>query len=106
MSGDEDHIGVGFGHSRGNGADSGFGHQFDADLGPGIDLFEVVNQLGQILNAVDVVMGRGGNEHDPGGGPAEGGDEWRDLVAGELAAFTGLGSLSNLDFQFRGAGEI
>ena len=106
VSGDEDHIGMGFGDSRGNGADSSFGYKFDADLGPGINLFEVVNQLGEILNAVDVVMGRGRNQHDAGGGAAEGGNQGRDLVARELTAFAGLGSLGNLDFQFRGAGQI
>ncbi len=37
---------------------------------------------------------------DPGLGMTESGNQASDLVAGELAPFAGLGSLSHLDFNF------
>ena len=58
MAGDLNHIGVGFGHTGGDGADADLGHQLHAHLGGGVHLVEVVDQLGQILNRIDVVVGR------------------------------------------------
>ena len=40
----------GLGHPGGNGADPRSGDQFDADLGLGVDLLEVIDQLRQILD--------------------------------------------------------
>ena len=34
------------------------------------------------------------------------GDEFRDLVAGKLAAFAGLGALGDFDFEFFSVGQI
>ena len=42
------------------------GHQLDADAGPGVGGLEVVDQLRQILNGVDIVVGRRGDEAHPG----------------------------------------
>ena len=57
MAGDLDHIGVGLGHAGGDGADADLGHQLDAHLGGGVHLMEIVDQLGQVLDRIDVVMG-------------------------------------------------
>ena len=55
---DQDQIGLAFGHPRGHGADPHLGDKLDVNPGSGIGVFQIVNQLGQILDGVDVVMGR------------------------------------------------
>ena len=106
MPGDENDVGVGLGHSGSDGADSGFGDQLDTDPGPRIDLLEVVDQLGQIFNRVNVVVRGRTDQGDAGLGVAQLGDDAVDLVAGKLAALSGLGTLGHLDFEFLGAGEV
>ena len=51
-------IGLGLGHTGGNGADAGRGDQLDTDFCVRVDLFQVINQLRQIFNRIDVVMRR------------------------------------------------
>ncbi len=83
-----------------------FGNELDADLGAGIDLLEVVNELGEVLDAVNVVVRRRGDEGDAGSAAPELRDHGADLVAGNLAAFARLGTLRHLDLDFRRAGEV
>ena len=40
-----------------DGADTHFRHQLDIDAGIAVGVLEVVDQLGQVLNGVDVVVG-------------------------------------------------
>ncbi len=58
MPRDEDHVRLGFGHACGNGSDPHLGDQLDADAGLVIGVLQVVDQLGQILDGIDIVMGR------------------------------------------------
>ena len=37
---------------------------------------------------------------------AQAGNEFGDLVAGQLAAFSGLGALGDLDFELFGVGQV
>jgi hypothetical protein len=106
VAGDEDDVGVGLGHPGGDGADAGFGDELDADAGARVDLLQVVDELGQILDRIDVVVRRRRNQLHAGLGAAEARDEGVDLVAGQLAALAGLGALGHLDFDFLGAGEV
>ena len=59
MAGDLNHVGVGLGHPGGNGANADFRHQLDRHLGGGMSLVQVVNELGQVLDGIDVVVRRG-----------------------------------------------
>ena len=106
MTCDENDIGVGFGHASGDGTDASLSDQFDAYLGARIDLFEVVNKLGEIFDAINIVMGRGRDEGDARSGSAKRGDEWGYFVARKLTPFAWLGALGNLDFEFGGTGQI
>ncbi len=56
MSGNGDVVGISLGHAGGNGSNSHFGNQFHTNARLGIHLLEIVNQLGNVLDAVDVVM--------------------------------------------------
>ena len=58
VAGNLDHIGIGLGHASGDRADTNLGHQLHRHLGSGMDLVQVVDQLGQVLNGIDVVVGR------------------------------------------------
>ncbi len=71
-----------------------------------VDLLEVVDELGQVLDGVDVVVGRRGDQADAGLGVAQAGDLLGDLVAGQLAALAGLGALGHLDLQLVGVDQV
>ena len=82
VAADEDDVGLAFGHPGRHRAHAHFGDQLDVDAGLGIGVFQVVDQLGQILNGVDVVVGRGRNEAHTGGRMAHVGNPGIDFVAG------------------------
>ena len=74
---------------------------FTAMRACGVDVLQVVDELGQIFDGVDVVVRRRRDEAHAGDGVPRLGDDFIDLVAGQLAAFAGLGALRHLDLQVR-----
>src|SRR5690606_19423130 len=90
VAGDEHHVGVGLGDACGDGAHAGLGDQLDVHPGLRVGVLEVVDELGEVLDGVDVVVRRRRDEADAGGGVPGLGDPGVDLVAGQLAAFAGL----------------
>ena len=79
---------------------------FTHDPGVGVDLLQVVDELGQVLDRVDVVVRRRRDQGDAGRGVAQAGDLDRDLEARQLAALAGLGTLGDLDLQLPGGVEV
>ncbi len=106
VAGDEDDVGVRLGDAGGDGAYADFRDELDGDARFGIDVLEVVDQLGEIFDGVDVVVRRRRDESDAGDGVPRSGDDFVDLVAGKLAAFAGLCALRHLDLQFVGVDEV
>ncbi len=106
MTADGDDVGASLGDAGGDDADSGAGNELDADASAGIDGAQVVDQLREVLDAVNVVMRRRRNERRAGSGVADARDVFADFFGGELAAFTGLGALRHFDFDFFGMDEI
>ncbi|MNM77887.1 hypothetical protein D3C81_897620 [compost metagenome] len=94
---DGDEVRVGLGHAAGDGADAGLGDQLDRHQAVRVDLLDVEDELGQILDGVDVVVGRRGDQGHAWHGVAQFGYLGRHLVTGQLATFAGLGALSHLD---------
>ena len=92
--------------SGGDGSDSGPCDKFDADFSTRIDLFEVVDELGEVFDGVDIVMGRRANEGDAGGGVPEFGDHFGNFESGELTSFSGFCPLSDFDFDFVAVIEV
>ena len=86
VSGDLDHVGVSLGDARGDGADPLAAHELDRYSGAGIDALEVEDQLGEVFDGVDVVVGWGGDQRHTGRAVAQGGDLGGDLVTGELSS--------------------
>ena len=106
VAADEHHVGVGLGHAGGDRADADLGHELDADARVLVRVLEVVDQLGQVLDRVDVVVRRRRDEADAGRGVAHLGDPGIDLLARELAAFAGLGALGHLDLQLARVDQV
>ena len=65
----------------------------DADPGSWVGALEVIDELGEILNGVNVVMGGRGNEANTRGGVTSLCDISLDLSTWQLATLTGLCSL-------------
>ena len=106
MSADKHHIGIGFGYAARHSAYPGLGDQLHADPRARVDLSEVVDQLRQVLNRIDIVMGRGRNQRDAFHGAADAGNEWSHLVSGQLPPLAGFRALRHLDFQFLGSDQV
>ena len=103
---DGDMVGARLGDARGDRADADFGDELDRDLAVRIDVLEVVDELRQILDRIDVVMRRRRDQADARRRMPHARDGRVDLVAGQLAAFAGLGALRHLDLHHVGVDEI
>ena len=99
VAGDQDDVGVRFGDARGDGADARPADQLHRDLGVRIDLLQVIDELGQILDRIDVVVRRRADQGHARRGVAQPRDHLRHLEAGQLPALAGLGALGDLDLQ-------
>ena len=105
-AGDQDDLRAGLGHAGGNGADARFAHQLDVDGGAAVGALQVIDQLRQIFNGIDIVMGRRGDQSHAGGGVAALCHPWINLAAGKLAALAGLCALRHLDLDLLGGNQI
>ena len=99
VSGDQHGIGLGLGDPRGHGTHARLGNQFDRHVGVRVGVLQVEDELLDVLDGVDVVMGRGRDQGHARRGEANAADVPVHLVSGKLAAFPGLGPLGDLDLQ-------
>ena len=86
--------------------DAHLGHELDGDPGVRVGVLEVVDQLGQVLDGVDVVVRGRADQAHARSRVADLGDPGVDLVPGQLAALAGLGALGHLDLDLAGAHEV
>ena len=94
LAGDEDHVGMAFGHACGHGSHPVLGDQLDVDASPRVGHLQVMDELLEILDGIDVMVGRRGDELDPRCGAPDLGDPGRNLGAGKVATLPRLGSLA------------
>ena len=106
VAGNGDQVRAGLHHARGNRADARMRHQLHRDQRGRIDLPQVEDQLGQVLDRIDVVVRRRRDQADARLGVAQPRDHLVDLVPGQLAAFAGLGALRDLDLQHFGVDQV
>ena len=106
VAADQDPVGVALGDPRRDRPHAGGGHELDRDLGVRVGVLQVEDELGEVLDAVDVVMRRRRNQPDARRAVAGLGDEAVDLVAGELPPFARLGSLRHLDLDLDRVGQV
>ena len=97
---------AGLGHARRDRADTAVRDELDPDPRGRVDRAQVGDELGEVLDRVDVVVRRRADVALAGLAAPEGGDVGRRLAPGELAALAGLGALRDLDLELVGAGEV
>src|SRR5439155_8220641 len=98
--------GVRFRDASRDSAHAGFRDELHADTCGRIHLLEVVNQLRQILDRIDVVMWRRRDQGYADDRVPQSRDEIGDLVPRQLAAFTGLRALRDLDLELVRPDEV
>jgi hypothetical protein len=103
---DENVISLGFGNTGSDDTNTSLGDELDRDTSAGVGALEIVDQLLEVLNRVDVVVGRRTNEADTRSGVTGLSDRARDLVAGKLTTLTRLSTLSHLDLELIGISEV
>ena len=106
VAGDGHMVRMGLGDPGGHGAHADLGDQLDGDARPGIDVLQVMDELGQVLDRVDIVVRRRRDQAHARGGVTHPGDPGADLVAGQLTALAGLGALGDLDLDVVGVHQI
>ena len=99
VAGDGDHVRMRLRNPGRHGADAGACDQLYAHARGGVDLLQVVDELGEILDGVDVVMRRRRDQGHPRRRVPEPRDQLGDLVARQLSALAGLCALGDLDLQ-------
>ena len=103
---DRDLVRAALGDAGGDGAHACQRAELDGDARVGVGVLEVEDELGQILDGVDVVVGRRRDQADAGRGLAHLRDPGIDLLAGQVAALAGLGALGHLDLDLDGASQV
>ncbi len=106
MTTDQDDIGAALGHAGRDRADAGLGHQLHRHCGTRVGLLEIVDQLRQVLDAVDIVVRRRRDQLDPRRGMADARDLLGHFVARQLATLARLGPLRHLDLQLARRGQV
>ena len=106
VAGDQDVVGVGLRHARRHRADADLGRELDRDARARVGAAQVVDQLLEVLDRVDVVVRRRGDQRDTRRRRADLADVAVDLVAGQLAALAGLRALRHLDLDLVGVREV
>ena len=105
-SGNDYQVGFGLGYTCGHCSDSTLCHEFHADACIGVDIAKIEDQLGQVLDGIDVMVRRGRDEGNARDGMARAGDDTVDLVSRQLAAFSRLCTLSDLDLYLFRVDEV
>ena len=99
-------VGLALGDARRDRADADLGDELDRHQRLRVDVLEIEDELLQVLDRIDVVVRRRRDQADALRRMAHLGDHRVDLVAGQLAAFAGLGALRHLDLHHVGVDEI
>ena len=99
VAGNHKMISLGLGDSCGNRAHTDFRYQFDADACLAVCVLQVVNQLRDILNRIDIVMGRRADQTHARSRVSDSGDLFVHFAARQLASFARFGALSDLDLK-------
>ena len=106
VPGQVDVVGARLDDARGDRPDPAARHELDPDPRRRVDRPQVGDELGEILDRVDVVVRRRADERLARLGPAERGDLGRRLLARQLTALARLGALGDLDLELVGPGEV
>ena len=106
VTGDGDLVGAALRHARGDGAHACQRAQLHGHARIGVGVLQVEDELRQVLDGVDVVMRRRGDQAHARRGAAHLGDPRVHLLAGQVAAFAGFCALGHLDLNLDGARQV
>ena len=106
VAANEHDIGVALRHTGRDRTHARLGYELDMDTGLRVGIFQIVDQLGEILDRVYVVMWWRGDQFYPWRRAADRADVLVYLVAWQLAALAGLGALGHLDLEVRGVDQV
>ena len=106
IAGNQDDLCAGFGNACRYGAHSCFGYQFHGNSCIFVGVFQIIDQLRQILDRINVVVRGRGNQADAGCGVPCFGNPRVYFSSGQMAAFAGFCSLRHFDLDFLGAYQI
>ena len=106
VPGDEYDVRVRLRDTRSNRAHPDLGDELHVHSRTGVGVLQVVDQLGEILDGVDVVVRRWRDQAHAGSAVPRLRHPRVDLVAGQLSALAGLGTLRHLDLDVVGVGEV
>ena len=106
VTGNQHHVGMALGNAGGDGANAELGNELDVNAGLRIRHLRIVDQLLQILDGVDVMVRRRGDELDARSRVTDLGDPRRNLGSRKMSAFARLGALGELDLQIGGMHQI
>ena len=99
-------VGLGLRHACGYRTYSAFRHKFYADLGARVHIFEVENELRQVLDRVNIVVRRRGNERYARHRMPRFGYNFVHFKARKLASFARFGSLCHFYLYFVGRYQV
>ena len=99
IAGYQDDLGSRLGYTGCDRSHTGFGYQFYRDSCLGVGIFQIIDQLRQILNGINVVMRGRRDQGHTGCGVSGLGDPGIYLSSGQMSALTGFCSLCHLDLN-------
>src|ERR1035441_2854500 len=97
IAADQHDVGVSFRHASRNCAYAHFSNQLHGDASLRIHIFQVVDQLCEILDRINIVMRWRRDQSNSRNGVPQTGNHFVHLVPGELPTFSGFRALSHLD---------
>ncbi|CAB4550270.1 unannotated protein [freshwater metagenome] len=106
VPGDEHNISMGLRHACSDGTDANLGNQLDVNSCLVICVLQIVDELRQILDRINVVMGRRRNQSYAWSRMTRLRDPRIHLVTWKLTALAGLCALSHLDLQIISIDEV
>ena len=105
-AGDQDLVRTALRDASRDRANSGLAHELDGDHRVRVRVLQVEDELRQVLDGVDVVVGRGRDQADAGRGVPDLRDPRPDLLAGEVSPLAGLRALGHLDLDLLCAPQV
>ena len=99
IAGYQDDLGSRLGYTGCYGSHTGFRYQFYGDSCLGVGIFQIIDQLRQILNGINVVMRGRRDQGHTGCGVSGLGDPGIYLSSGQMSALAGFCSLCHLDLN-------
>ena len=106
ITGDQDHLCTCFCHTGCDGAYPCLRYKFDIDPGVPVGVLKIVNQLRQVLNGINIMMGRRRDQSDPGGRISGLRHPRIHFFARKMSAFAGLCALGHLDLDLFRAAQV